>query len=288
MTPEQKKDLVAAIGMRAVKTACPDGSVIPTIDLEAERDAALRCGASRRDAQIAALSAGIVPVRYLRNIGTLGIDGQIRMLESRVAIVGIGGLGGTVAANLARAGVGSLVVIDGDAFSEDNLNRQEFCCESAIGRPKAAVAAAEIAKINGAVEVTAVTKTVDADDLMDLLPGCAVAVDALDTIPARFNLSDAATAVGVPIVHGSVAGFAGQVSVLSPGAGGFGAIFGDREGLPERGVEVSLGNLAGAVGAVANLQTVEVIKILTGTGRPIDGRLLFMDLEASVFDIFDI
>ncbi len=288
MTPDIKKDLVAAIEKRAIRTACPDGSAVRTVDLEAERDIARQFNTSRRDVQIAALTAGIVPARYLRNIGTIGIGGQTRLLESRVAVVGVGGLGGTVAKNLARAGVGSLVVIDGDVFSEDNLNRQEFCSETVIGRPKADVAAEVIGNVNGAVEVTAVEKTVGTDDLMELLPGCAVVVDALDTIPARFALSDAAAAVGIPIVHGSVAGFSGQVSVLVPGAGGFDAIFGEREGLPERGVEVSLGNLPGVVGLVASLQTVEVIKIITGKGEPLAGRLLFMDLEAAVFDIFDI
>ena len=225
-----------------------------------ERETARRYDVSRRNVQIAALQAGIVPTRYLRNIGTLGVDGQTRLVASKVAVVGIGGLGGTVAKNLARVGVGALVLIDGDVFSEDNLNRQEFSSEGVIGRSKAEVAAGEIGKINGAVEVTAIGKIVNTDDLMEILPGCGVAVDALDTISSRFSLSDAASAAGVPLVHGAVAGFAGQVATMMPAAGGFTVIFGDRENLPERGVEVSLGNLPGVVGMVANLQTVEVIR----------------------------
>jgi molybdopterin-synthase adenylyltransferase len=288
MSDIKEKELSGAIRRAATGVVCPDGSTLRTIDLANEREIAHRGSVSRREVQIAALSAGIVPRRYLRNIGTLGIDGQIKLLRAKVAVVGIGGLGGTIAKNLARVGVGALVLIDGDVFSEDNLNRQEFCSEEVIDRSKVAVAAAEIAKLNGAVEVTAVEKKVDADDLIAILPGCAAAVDALDSIPSRFALSDAAASVGVPLVHGSVAGFAGQVAVLRPAAGGFSAIFGDREALPEKGVEVFLGNLPGVVGTVANLQTVEVIKILTNKGEPIDGRLLFMDLEAVIFDLFDI
>jgi len=288
MSDIQGKELLTAIRHAGECAICPDGSTVRTIGLAAEREIADRHRVSRRDVQIAALSAGITPRRYLRNLGTLGMDGQIMLLRSKVAVVGIGGLGGTIVRNLARVGVGGLVLIDGDVFSEDNLNRQEFSSEEVIDRPKVEVAAGEIAKINGAVEVIAIERQVDADDLTALLPGCAAAVDALDSIPSRFALSDAATAAGVPLVHGSVAGFAGQVAVIGPAAGGFAAIFGDREGLPDKGVEVSLGNLPGVVGTVANLQTVEVIKLLAGKGNPISGRLLFLDLETSVFDLFDV
>jgi molybdopterin-synthase adenylyltransferase len=282
------KELIAIVRRAAESVTLPDGTAVGTIGLEAERNIAGRHSVSRRDVQTAALSSGIVPRRYLRNIGTLGIDGQMRLLGSRVAVVGIGGLGGTIAANLARAGVGALVLIDGDVFSEDNLNRQEFSSEEVIGRPKVEVAAAGIAKINGAVDVTAIEKRVGSDDLIEILRGCSVAVDALDSIPSRFALSDASAIAGVVLVHGSVAGFAGQVATMGPAAGGFAAIFGDRKDLPEKGVEVSLGNLPGVVGVVASLQTVEVIKILSGRGEPINGRLLFMDLEADTFEFLDI
>ncbi len=288
MSDTKSKELIAALRRQAAATACPDGSTVRTISLDIERELAGRHSVSRRDVQIAALGSGVVPLRYLRNIGTLGIAGQTKLLTSKAAVVGIGGLGGTIARNLARVGVGALILIDGDVFSEDNLNRQEFSSEGAIGRSKVEVACEEIAKINGAVEVTAIGKMVGTDDLIEILPGCGVVVDALDSIPSRFALSDAASAAGVVLVHGSVAGFVGQVATMMPAAGGFSVIFGDREGLPAKGVEVSLGNLPGVVGTVANLQTVEAIKILTGNGKPISGRLLFMDLENSSFDLFDV
>jgi molybdopterin/thiamine biosynthesis adenylyltransferase len=288
MMDAQARKLTAAIQERAADTACPDGSTRRTIDLGPAADIAERHSVSVREVEIAALRAGVIPRRYLRNFGSLGAEGQIALLSAAVAIIGMGGLGGVITRNLARVGVGRLVLVDGDVFSEDNLNRQEFCTEDNIGVPKVEAAAREIARINRAVQVTAVNKLVGRDELIELLRGCTVAVDALDNIPSRFALSDAASAVGVPLVHGSVAGFVGQVATMRPDAGGFTAIFGDRRDLPERGVEVSLGNLPGVVGTVASLQTVEVIKLLTNKGEPISGRLLFMDLESCVFDFFDV
>jgi molybdopterin/thiamine biosynthesis adenylyltransferase len=280
--------LLDAIRELAVDTVIPSGSVQKTIDLTSCQAVSRRHSIPRREVEIAALSAGIVPVRYLRNIGTIGPEGQIALLTSKVVVVGIGGLGGTIARNLARVGVGALVLVDGDVFSEDNLNRQEFADEGTVGRSKVEVAAQLIGRINGACEVTTANRRVDRDDLVEILAGSDVAVDALDSIPSRFSLSDAAAAVGVPLVHGSVAGFIGQVSTLLPEDGGFSRIFGDRDGLPERGVEATVGNLPGVVGAVAGLQTVEVIKILTRTGEPLNRRLLFLDLETCVFDFFDL
>jgi molybdopterin/thiamine biosynthesis adenylyltransferase len=285
---EGKRGLAAEIARHADDTACPDGSSLRTIDLAPTREVADACGVSAREVEIAALAAGVVPKRYLRNFGTLGTEGQIALLSATVAVIGMGGLGGIIARNLARVGVGHLVLVDGDSFSEDNLNRQEFCTEDNVGTPKANAAAREIGRINAAVLVTALARRVGRDDLVEILRGCDVAVDALDNIPSRFALSDAASAVGVPLVHGSVAGFVGQVAAMRPEAGGFAAIFGDRRELPDRGVETSLGNLPGVVGTVASLQTVEVIKLLTGRGDPLTGRLLFMDLESCVFDLFDV
>ncbi len=280
--------LLEAIRSRAVDVALPSGSTQKTLDLGATRAIAEGHGVSLREVETAALASGIVPRRYLRNLGALGKEGQIALLRSAVAIIGIGGLGGTIALNLARVGVGRLCLVDGDVFSEDNLNRQEFCSEDAIGRPKVQVAAERIRAINSAVEVTTIYRNVGTDDLVELLAGCDAAVDALDNIPSRFALSDAATRLRIPLVHGSVAGFVGQVSSIAPGDAGFTAIFGDRESLPEKGVEVTLGNLPGVVGAIANIQTVEVIKLLIGKGELLSNRLLFIDFEGIVFDIFSL
>lgn len=278
--------IVGEIEKRSEDILLPDGSSVRSIGLEESIEVSEICETPRRRVEIEALSHDIVPKRYLRNIGTVGVVGQVRLLESLVAVVGVGGLGGTVARNLARLGVGGLVLVDGDSFTEDNLNRQEMLTEKAIGRAKVEVAVGEVGKINGAVEARGVGLRAGEEELTKILKGADLAVDALDNIPTRFALQRAANALKIPVVHGSVAGFVGQVSTIFPGDRGYSVIYGDEDKLPERGVETGLGNLPGVVGAVASIQSVEVLKILTGLGEPLRGRQLFFDLETSSFEIF--
>ena len=117
----------------------------PSLSL-ADTDALARgCKVSRREVEIAALQMSMLPERYRRNHGTVGWQGQIRLLQATVGIVGAGGLGGWIIEGLARMGVGRLIVIDGDVFEENNLNRQAGCTESTLGRPKAQVMAERVA-----------------------------------------------------------------------------------------------------------------------------------------------
>ncbi|MBN1880932.1 MAG: HesA/MoeB/ThiF family protein [Deltaproteobacteria bacterium] len=261
----------------------PDGSSVKAIDIAGLDLAAKSQNVTRRRAEIAALDLGIYPVRYMRNIGTLGREGQKKLLNSRVSIVGVGGLGGTAAIELARAGVGELVLIDGDVFSEDNLNRQEFSDENVIHASKVKVAQKRIEEVNGAVDVTVVEKVVDELDLRVVLTGSDAVLDALDNISGRFALQRAAQTHGIPLVHGSVAGFIGQVSTILSRDRGLSAIYGPEEETPDRGIELEVGTPPGVVGAVASIQVIEVLKILTGIGEPLHKRLLFMDFEKAIF-----
>jgi len=282
----RRRDIIGEIQKRSEDILPPDGSSIKSIGLRESVNISEICETPRRTVEIEALSHDIVPKRYLRNFGTIGIQGQIKLLKSLVAVVGIGGLGGTVVRNLARLGVGGLVLVDGDTFSEDNLNRQELSTEGMVGRAKVEVAIEEVGRINGAVDVRGVKLRAGEGELTEILKETDLAVDALDNIPSRFALQRAAETLKIPLVHGSVAGFLGQVSTILPGDKGYSVIYGDEDVLPERGVETSLGNLSGVVGAVASIQSVEVLKILTGLGEPLRGKQLFFDLESSTFEIF--
>ncbi|MBN1573665.1 MAG: HesA/MoeB/ThiF family protein [Deltaproteobacteria bacterium] len=282
----RSKDIVGEIQKRSGIILLPDGSSIRSIGLEESIKVSKICDTPRREVEIEALSRDIVPTRYIRNLGTLGIVGQMKLLKSLVAVVGIGGLGGTVVRSLARLGVGGLILVDCDTFSEDNLNRQEMSTEKAVGRAKVEVATEEVGRINGAVDVEVVKLRAEEGELIEILKSADVAVDALDNILSRFALQRAAKALKIPLVHGSVAGFVGQVSTILPGDKGYSVIYGDEDELPERGVETGLGNLPGVVGAVASIQSVEVLKIITGLGEPLRGKQLFFDLESSVFEIF--
>ena len=243
-----------------------------------ERDAiAAALSLSKRKVEIAALEAGVVPQRYLRNIGSLEVAGQKKLLQAKALLVGAGGLGGTIAQLLARMGLGILVMADGDFFTEDNLNRQAFSLEENIGVSKVRAARSQIMKINAATEVETYEGYVTDKELAFLIQGAEVAVDALDNMPSRFSLEKVCKEAKVPLVHGAVAGFSGQVTVIYPEDTGFASFYGSPAAVPEKGIEVELGNLAGIVSAVASVQVQEVVKIITGIGRPLRNRLLFLD-----------
>jgi molybdopterin/thiamine biosynthesis adenylyltransferase len=243
-----------------------------------ERDAiAAALNLPKRHVEIAALEAGVVPQRYIRNIGSLEISGQKKLLQAKALLVGAGGLGGTIAQLLARMGLGILVIADGDSFTEDNLNRQAFSLEENVGVSKVQAARSQIMKINGATEVETYEGYVTGKELAFLIQGAQVAVDALDNMPSRFCLETVCKEAKVPLVHGAVAGFSGQVTVIYPEDTGFASFYGSPAAAPEKGIEVELGNLAGIVSAVASVQVQEAVKIITGIGRPLRNRLLFLD-----------
>ena len=255
----------------------PNKQTLSTISLK-ERDAiATSCCLPKREVEIAALDLEVWPQRYLRNAGSLGLAGQKKLLQSRALLIGVGGLGGTIAQLLARMGLGTLILADGDFFSEDNLNRQAFSLEQNIGQGKVQVACSEILKINAATEVEIFAGFVKENELASLIRGVHVAMDALDNMPTRFLLEKVCKESKVPLVHGAVAGFSGQVTTIYPEDVGFKAFYGESQTTPEKGIEVELGNLAGIVSTVASLQVQEVIKIITGLGRPLRNRLLFLD-----------
>jgi molybdopterin/thiamine biosynthesis adenylyltransferase len=255
----------------------PNKKTFLTISLPDRDGLAAAFGLSFKSVEIAALEAGVIPRRYLRNMGSLEISGQKKLLQARALLVGAGGLGGTVAQLLARMGLGNLVIADGDSFTEDNLNRQAFAVEGNVGQSKVRAARSEVGKINAATEVEIFEGYVTEKELAVLLKGTDVAIDALDNMPSRFLLQKACQEKKVPLVHGAVAGFSGQVSVIYPEDIGFRALYGDSQTTPEKGIEVEWGNLAGIVSAVASVQVQEAVKVITGLGRPLRNRLLFLD-----------
>ncbi len=237
-----------------------------------------------RRLEIDALRQGIVPHRYLRNMGTIGLEGQIRLLESTVAVAGAGGLGGWVVEGLARMGIGRLIVIDGDIFAENNLNRQALCTESELGRRKIEVAQQRVEKINSAVDCTGHFVRAGEKDFCKLLSGAEVAVDALDNMPSRFDLQRAAQALGIPMIHGAIGGWIGQVMTIFPGDPGLFALYRE-ETAPEHGIEVECGNPTATPLMVAACQIQEVVKVLLQIGLPLRDRILMLDAESGTAEI---
>jgi molybdopterin/thiamine biosynthesis adenylyltransferase len=269
--------LRARILEQAKPYVAPNKKTYSTLTLADRDELSVFFHVARREVEIAALKAEVVPQRYLRNMGSLGFEGQIKLLQSTALLIGAGGLGGIIAQLLARMGLGKLIIADGDSFSEDNLNRQALSREENIGTRKVQAAHQSLSQINAATEVEVFDGFVKEKELSFLLQGVQVAVDALDNMPSRFMLERACKEAKVPLVHGAVAGFSGQLTVVFPEDTGFQAIYGNSQNTPEKGIEIELGNLAGIVSAVASLQVQEVIKILTGIGRPFRNRLLFLD-----------
>jgi molybdopterin/thiamine biosynthesis adenylyltransferase len=245
-------------------------------------------GLSRREAEVAALRERLLPGRYVRSLGTVGWDGQIALLQSTVGIVGAGGLGGWIIEGLARMGVGRLIIIDSDVFEENNLNRQAFCTEDNLGRPKVQAAHQRVAEVNAAVDVEVHQVRVSTVEMMaQLLRGSQVLVDALDALPTRLALQRAAQQLSVPLVHGAIAGYVGQVMTIFPEDPGLMGLYGNGP-VPEHGIEVQWGNPAATPMMVSAWQIQEVVKLLTGRGEPLRRRMLFMDSEIAAIDILEV
>ena len=254
----------------------------PTLSLAQTEALARETGLPRRAVELAALEREILPERYRRNLGTLGWAGQARLLRATVAVVGAGGLGGWIIEGLARMGVGRLIVIDGDHFQENNLNRQLGCTEETLDQAKADALARRVAQINGAVEVRAHVAWLNEANAPVLLGEAELVVDALDNLPSRMALQNAAARLGIPMVHGAIGGYTGQVMTIFPGDAGLTALYGPGP-WPEHGVEAVLGNPAATPMMIAAWEIQEAVKVLSGQGQPLRGRMLFMDAELGSF-----
>lgn len=235
----------------------------------------------------ALLAAGEMPERYQRNLGTLGVHGQMRLLDGRVAVVGAGGLGGHVIELLARLGVGYLRIIDGDCFAIHNLNRQVLATRQTLGRNKALVAAERVDEINSDVQILAVSRMLEEKNAIDLLCDTDVVVDALDSIPSRLLLSRTAQKLRIPLVHAAIAGWVGQVATILPEGPGLEKIY--RTADPsQKGIENLLGTPAPTPALAAAIQVREVVKILTGVGQTLAGKLLYFDTGLNTYEILDL
>ncbi len=260
----------------------PAGEEYSSLSLAGSKNLAKKHDISRRIVEIAALEAGIIPERYQRNIGTVGIGGQLKLLNSAVGVVGAGGLGGFAIELLARMGVGRLFVVDDDVFSDSNLNRQLIAHEKNLDRPKADAAAKRISEINGAVSVKAFFRRGDAVNLLKIFEECDLILDCLDNLTSRFELEKVSRQLGVVMVHGAIAGFLGQLAVIRPEHPVLEKIYGPLDdGKADRGAEVQLGNPATTPAMLASWQANEAVKILAGLeGVLPEDNMLIIDMQS--------
>jgi molybdopterin-synthase adenylyltransferase len=225
-------------------------------------------------------------MRYNRQIllHEFDIAGQERLQKSSVLVVGLGGLGCPAALYLAAAGVGELVLVDGDAVELSNLQRQIAHTESDIGTNKARSAAAAIAALNPETKLRVIEQVLTEPDMPALLSGVQLVIDATDNYPVRFALNRACIAAGVPMVSAAAVRSEGQLAVFDPLRGGpcYACLY--AQGDDDSALTCSeSGVLAPLVGVVGALQAMEALKILSGFGEPLRGKLLVIDLRSVEF-----
>ena len=218
--------------------------------------------------------------RYSRHllIPEIGIEGQQKLLDAKVLLLGAGGLGSPTALYLAAAGVGLLGIVDDDEVDLSNLQRQVIHDSERIGMPKVDSAEQSIRALNPDVQVVKYPVRIDASNIVEIISGYDVIVDGVDNFPTRYLLNDASVRLKIPVVSASILGFDGQLSVFKPYEGPcYRCLFREpppAELAPSCGANGVLGVLPGTMGL---LQATEVVKLIVGIGEPAIGRLLLYD-----------
>ncbi len=236
------------------------------------------------------LSRALAPAqrqRYSRHllIPEVGETGQLKLLDSRILLIGAGGLGSPAALYLAAAGVGTLGIVDDDAVDATNLQRQIVHSTERLGEPKAESARRTIEALNPDVDVKVFRERLSSENVDRILDeGWDAIVDGADNFPTRYLLNDASVWHDVPVVHGSIFRFEGQVTVFQPGVGPCYRCLFPQPPPPELAPSCAEGGVLGVLpGIVGSLQANEALKLALGVGEPLIGRLLLFDALAPSF-----
>jgi molybdopterin/thiamine biosynthesis adenylyltransferase len=226
---------------------------------------------------------GLAPeqrMRYSRHtmLPEIGVEGQLKLLDSKVLLIGAGGLGAPSAFYLAAAGIGTVGIVDDDVVDESNLQRQVIHNTQRVGMPKTESARLSIQALNPDIRVVEHNTRLDAGNILELIEGYDVIVDGADNFPTRYLLNDASVRLRKPVVSASILAFDGQISTFVPYEGPcYRCLYPvppPPEMAPSCGAAGVLGVMAGVMGL---LQANEVIKLVAGIGEPLIGRLLLYD-----------
>jgi adenylyltransferase/sulfurtransferase len=229
--------------------------------------------------------------RYQRQliIPAVGEAGQEKLKQARVLVTGAGGLGSPVLMYLAAAGVGTIGIVDFDIVSISNLQRQVLYVTGNIGRVKADVAAERISLLNPLIRVISYPIRLTVENAPDILAGYDIAIDCSDNFATRYLLSDATHEAGIPMVYGAVFQFMGQVSVLNyKGGPSYRDLFPEEMHLAGDNQTDPPGVIGALPGIIGSIQACEVIKIITGAGDILAGRLLQIDALSLRIEIISI
>jgi molybdopterin/thiamine biosynthesis adenylyltransferase/rhodanese-related sulfurtransferase len=225
--------------------------------------------------------------RYSRHllIPEVGEEGQLKLLDSRILLIGAGGLGSPASLYLAAAGVGTLGIVDDDAVDETNLQRQIVHSTERLGESKAESAKRTIEALNPDVDVKVFQERLTSENVDRILgEGWDVIVDGADNFPTRYLLNDASIWHGIPVVHGSIYRFEGQTTVFKPHEGPCYRCLFPQPPPPELAPSCAEGGVLGVLpGVIGSLQANEALKLSLGIGEPLVGRLLMFDALACSF-----
>ncbi len=227
--------------------------------------------------------------RYQRHLllPEVGETGQQRLLESKVLLLGAGGLGSPAALYLAAAGVGTLGIVDMDVVDASNLQRQILHNMDRIGERKVDSAKKTLTAMNPDVNVVTYDTRLGADNILEVLDGYDVVVDGTDNFPTRYLVNDASLLLGIPVVHGSIFRFEGQLTVFKPYDGPCYRCLVPEPPPPELAPSCAEAGVLGVLpGMVGSLQAMEALKLLLGLGDPLVGRLLAYDALEETFREF--
>ena len=219
--------------------------------------------------------------RYSRQImiPNWNVEGQLKLKNAKVTIVGVGGLGCPVALYLTAAGVGRITLIDKEKIELSNLNRQVLHWSVDIGKFKTFSAIEKLSKLNPLIKFESYEEEIERESIRELIKGSNVVVDCLDNWKTRFILNEACVSERIPLVHAGVHSWYGQITTIMPGKGPCLRCILPKTPKEEEKFPV-LGVTAGVLGL---LEALEAIKIIVGLGKPLVGRILFFDGETSSF-----
>jgi molybdopterin/thiamine biosynthesis adenylyltransferase len=213
--------------------------------------------------------------RYIRNMNMLSKEENEKLKDFKVCVVGCGGLGGYIIEMLGRLGIGHITAVDGDVFDETNLNRQVLSDVENLGKSKAMIAQRRMKLVNPLIEIVPIDNRITEENAEKILCGHHLIIDAIDNIYIRFLLQDTASKLNIPMIHGAIAGWYGQVATIFPGDKTLEKIYPQKD---VKGLENEIGNPSFTPALIASIQVSEALKILLNKGEILRHKLLYIDL----------
>lgn len=213
--------------------------------------------------------------RYIKNMNMLSKEENERLKGFKVCVIGCGGLGGYIIEMLGRLGIGHITAVDGDKFDETNLNRQLLAHTNNLNCSKALEAKERMKKVNPLITVNSIQERLTEENGEDILKGHDVIIDAVDNVKTKLLIQELCNKLNIPMVHGAIGGWYGQVTTILPGDNTLNLLYDDEN---VKGIESELGNPSFTPATIASIEVSEALKLLLNKGELLRKKLLYIDL----------